>query len=130
MYFEEERFPDDHTGFCLPQAQRELVGAPYNCDGEEPYVMVLYDRVSMSGAESSAYCGPREDFTTCYAVLAQLGELACPDGRDDQCPTGGLCRYVQDNGKSDYRCTYACTSDSECRNKQGWELYCGGYCGA
>ncbi|MBT8468391.1 MAG: hypothetical protein KJN97_06540 [Deltaproteobacteria bacterium] len=131
MYFNGGRFPDDHTGFCLPEAQREFIGAPYSCSGEEPYVMVLHECVSMSGAASSAYCGPREDFTTCYAVLAQLGELGCPDGRDDPCPAGGLCRYVQDkNNKWNYLCTYACTSDSECRNKQGGELCCGGYCGA
>jgi hypothetical protein len=129
MFFDDNRFPDDHTGFCLSEANREFVGAPYNCNGEEPYVMVLHDRVSMSGAEVSSYCGPREDFTTCHAVLAQLDELECTAGRDDECPTGGLCRYTQDNGKWDYRCTYACTSNSECANRQGWELNCGGYCG-
>ncbi|MFW2389460.1 MAG: hypothetical protein ACN4G0_14060 [Polyangiales bacterium] len=130
MFFDGERFPDDHTGFCLPEARRELPGAPYHCDGEEPYATVLYERVSMSGAESLAYCGVREDFTTCYAVLAQLAELECAEGSDDGCPAGGLCRYTNDNGKWDFRCTYACTSSSECRNTQGWELSCGGYCGS
>lgn len=130
MYFDGERFPDDHTGFCLPEAKRDLPGAPYHCGGEEPYSTVLYERVSMSGAEASTYCGVREDFTTCYAVLAQLAELDCAEGSDEGCPTGGLCRYTDDNGKWDFRCTYACTSNSECRNQQGWELTCDGFCGS
>ena len=129
MYFDDERFPNDHTGFCLPQAAQDFVGGPYHCDGEEPYVAVLEDRRSMSGAGPSAYCGVRENLTTCDAVRAQLAEDGCTQGRDDECPVGGICRYTQDNGKWADRCTYECTSNSECRNTQGWELNCAGYCG-
>ena len=130
MFFEGDRYPDDHTGFCLPAAQLEFPGGPYECNGEEPYVTVIPDRASMSGAGATVYCGPREDFTTCDAVSAQLDEIQCTQGADDECPAGGLCRYTQDNGKWDYRCTYACTSNSECANLQGWELDCAGFCGA
>lgn len=130
MFFDGVRYPNDHTGFCLPEAQLEFPGGPYECYGEEPYVGVLEDRVSMSGAEASAYCGPREELTTCDAVDAQLDELTCTAGRDDECPSGGICRYTEDNGKWDYRCTYACTSNAECANRQGWELDCVDFCGA
>ncbi len=129
MFFEGDRYPDDHTGFCLPQAQLTLPGGTYDCNGEKPYVTVVPDRTSMSGAGASAYCGPREDFTTCDAVSAQLDKILCAQGSDDQCPAGGICRYTQDNGKWDYRCTYACTSDFECANRQGWQLDCVGFCG-
>mgnify|MGYP001817732933 CR=1 FL=1 len=125
MYFDGERFPNDYTGFCLHAAADQA----FPCDGHEPYVAVLENRVSMSGAAAAAYCGVREDLTTCYAVHAQLDEHLCTAGRDDECPVGGVCRYTEDNGKWDYRCTYACTSESECRNAQGWTLSCGGYCG-
>ena len=130
MEFDGEPYPNDHTGFCLPEAAQDIAEGPYHCDGEEPYVAVLEDRVSMSGAGPSAYCGVREDLTTCDAVLAQLDELLCTAGSDDDCPDGGICRYTEDNGKWDDRCTYECTSDSECRNAQGWTLNCAGYCGA
>jgi hypothetical protein len=130
MYFDDnKRFPNDHTGFCLPKAVQDFVDGPYHCNGEEPYVAVLSTRVSMSGAEASVYCGVHEHLTTCYAVHAQLDERPCTAGSDDDCPAGGICRYTQDNGKWAYRCTYACTSDSECRNEQGWTLNCDGYCG-
>lgn len=130
MEFNGNPYPNGHTGFCLPIADQDSPGGPYHCDGEEPYVAVLEDRVSMSGAGPSAYCGVREALTTCDAVLAQLGKRLCTEGNDEQCPVGGICRYTQDNGKWDYRCTYECTSNSECRNQQGWELNCAGYCGA
>jgi len=129
MYFDDERFPNGYTGFCLPKAVQDFVDGPYRCNGEEPYVAVLSDRVSMSGVEAAAYCGVDEDLTTCDAVHAQLKEDPCTAGSDDDCPVGGICRYTQDNGKWADRCTYACTSDSECRNSQGWTLNCGGYCG-
>jgi hypothetical protein len=128
MEFDGNPYPNDQTGFCLPVANQGSPGGP-NCDGEEPYVAVLEDRFSMSGAGPTAYCGVRENLTTCDAVLAQLEERLCTEGHDEECPTGGLCRYTQDNGKWDYRCTYECTSNSECRNQQGWELDCAGYCG-
>ena len=130
MSFEGEWYPDDHTGFCLPGAQLEFAGGPYECNGEEPYVTLIPDRASMSGAGASVYCGPRENFTTCDAVIAQLDEIQCTQGADDECPAGGICRYTQDNGKWDYRCTYACTSNSECVNRQGWQLDCADFCGA
>lgn len=129
MFFDGERYPNDHTGFCLREAQPLPPGDNYECNGEEPYVTVLYDRESISGAGPSAYCGPREDFTTCDAVDAQIDEIECTAGSDDDCPTGGICRYTQDNGKWDYRCTYYCTADAECANRQGWELDCAGFCG-
>jgi hypothetical protein len=130
MNFDGERFPNDYTGFCLPKAVQDFFDGPYHCNGKEPYVAVLSDRDSMSGAEASAYCGVHENLTTCYAVHAQLEKRLCTVGSDDECPDGGICRYTQDNGKWDYRCTYACTSDSECRNTQGWTLSCASYCGA
>jgi hypothetical protein len=130
MYFDDnKRFPNEYTGFCLPKAVQDFVDGPYRCNGEEPYVAVLSDRVSMSGEEASAYCGVQEDLTTCYAVHVQLEKRLCTAGSDDDCPAGGICRYTQDNGKWDDRCTYFCTSDSECRNEQGWTLNCDGYCG-
>ena len=130
MEFKGDPYPNDHIGFCLPIADQDSPGGPYHCNGEEPYVAVLEDRVSMSGAGPSAYCGVHEDLTTCDAVLAQLDEAPCTEGHDEHCPTGGLCRYTQDNGKWDFRCTYECTSNAECRNEQDWELNCAGYCGA
>jgi len=130
MEFGGNPYPNDHTGFCLPEAAQDFAGGPYHCNGEEPYVAVLEDRFSMSGAGPSAYCGVRENLTTCDAVHAQLDERPCTAGSDDDCPDGGICRYTEDNGKWDDRCTYECTSDSECRNVQGWTLNCAGYCGA
>jgi hypothetical protein len=131
MRFQGERFPDEQTGFCLPVAEADFIGAPYRCDDESPYVTVLYDRPSLSGGAVETYCGVREDFTTCYAVLVQQQEGACPAGRDDECPAGGLCRYLEyKTGQWEYRCTYACTAAAECVDKAGKPLECGGYCGS
>lgn len=131
MQFEGERYPDEATGFCLPPADRLHAGAPYTCAEESPYTAVLYDRVTMAGGAPGAYCGPREDFTTCYAVTAQQAELACPGGSDAECPPGGLCRYLEHKpGKWDWHCSYACTAAEECATWNGGELQCGGYCGS
>ena len=131
MLYQDLPFPDAQTGFCLPVAEREFVGGPYRCDGHNPYVAVLYDHRSISGGEVEAYCGVREDFTTCVAVLVQQQEERCPAGRDDECPTGGLCRYLNvRNDEWEYRCTYACSSSDECVDKTGKPLDCGGYCGS
>jgi hypothetical protein len=127
MYFGDERFPTENVGFCLAPAAFD---GPGGCNGEEPYVVVLSNRESLSGEAAAAYCGVHEDLTTCYAVEAQLDERPCTQGSDDDCPEGGICRYTEDNGKWDYRCTYFCRSDSECRNTQGWTLTCDEFCGA
>ena len=36
MRFQGERFPDEQTGFCLPVAEADFIGAPYRCDDESP----------------------------------------------------------------------------------------------
>lgn len=129
MEFQGERYPDDRTGYCLPPAVLEFPGTPYRCDDAAPYTTVIEDRPSLSGG-SGTFCSIREDLTTCDAVRAQQAEVACPDGRDDSCPSGGLCRYRQDwKGVSAYLCTYACTDSAECIDFRGDPLSCGGYCG-
>lgn len=130
MRFEGERYPDTKTGFCLPPGVSDFPGTPYRCDDAAPYTTVLEDRASLSGGEVGTYCGIQEDFTTCNAVRAQQAEVACPDGRDDECPTGGLCRYRPDwRGTWGNLCTYACTTSAECIDFKGDPLSCGGYCG-
>jgi hypothetical protein len=129
MRFDNERYPDEATGFCLRLADQEIAGAPYSCADRSPYTAVLSERATMGGPIGT-FCGPREDFTTCFAVLAQQAGLACPGGSDAQCPDGGLCRYLEHKpGKWDWHCTYACTAAEECATSNGGALECDSYCG-
>ncbi len=127
MTYQGEPFPDTRTGFCLQVAQPATVDASYAC--EPPFTVPLVDRVSLSGGKNQAYCGIYEKLTTCFALLAFHNGETCPTGRDDECPTGGLCRALATSGgKTEYACTYACTDVPECSIPVS-KVDCAGFCG-
>ncbi|MGB5696526.1 MAG: hypothetical protein WBM46_12790 [Polyangiales bacterium] len=121
-----KRFPDEYTGFCLRLAVPESDG-DYDCD--EPYETVLVDRPSLSFGLTQSYCGIREDLTTCYAVRAFENQEACPDGTDEECPEGGLCRTFGSGRSTVNHCTFECTSDDECPPLDGSPTTCRDFCG-
>ncbi|NNE19546.1 MAG: hypothetical protein HKN10_13815, partial [Myxococcales bacterium] len=67
--------------------------------------------------------------TTCFALLAFHNGETCPSGRDDECPSGGLCRALVTGGKkTEYACTYACADELEC-STTATNVACAGFCG-
>jgi hypothetical protein len=127
MTYYGEPIPDELTGFCLQIAQSRTVAASYDC--APPFAVRLPNRESLSGAKAQDYCGLYEKLTSCPAVLAFQGEMPCPNGRDDECPEGGLCREFKVEGnKTEYRCTYACDSDADCSSDSS-KVACAGFCG-
>jgi hypothetical protein len=128
MSYHGERFPDEESGFCLRIAGPAAGGQMSQFDCSSPYVAVLADRESLSGAEADTYCGVREEMTTCPAVLALEASQACPEQTDDQCPEGGLCRHilVRPNERM-WRCTYACDKPRQCAGP-GDNPDCPGFC--
>jgi len=122
---EDARFPNEEVGFCLKSTEG-------GC--ERPYSVTLADRPSLSDLSvEDDYCGVDEEFVTCPAVRALLSDTQCPDGTDDECPTGGICRDV---GSLPDRCTYLCVIDAQCpagapadicgSSGSGGDDYCGG----
>jgi hypothetical protein len=128
MYFGGERFPDEKHGFCLRVVVLEQT-APGVGDCEEPFETVLPERPSLSGPPTDSYCGLREDLTTCYALRAFENQEQCPDGSDDECPAGGICRTFVHWGAEVSCCTYECTDADECPMVDYEPASCGGYCG-
>lgn len=126
MSHEGKRFPDARTGFCLRVAEPVTVTGQYAC--EPPFTVPLVDRESRSGGKNQSYCGIHESLTTCFAVRAFHSGEACPSGRDDECPSAGLCRGVTQGKKTEYACTYACIDAAECSNAFT-KVACGGFCG-
>ncbi len=105
-------------GYCLK---------PLSTGCVEPYAVPTEERASLSGAAPQAYCGIREDLTTCEAVLDLVDNAACTVASD--CGVAGVddgrCEIV--NGLVD-RCTYGCDTASECPGSMacgGAEMYCG-----
>ncbi len=128
MYFDGKRFPDAKQGFCMQVAVLEPNSTTeYDCD--EPYETVLPERPSLSGPPTMSYCGIREDLTTCYALRAFENQEQCPEGSDDECPAGGICRTFTDGDEIVNCCTFECTNDDECPALDGKQPHCGGYCG-
>lgn len=116
-------YPDETTGFCLQVTTEE------GADCVQPFIVTLDGRKSMSGGQEQSYCGIREELATCDAVHAFHSADACPSGRDDECPGGGLCRGIAAQGnRTEYRCTYACVDAPEC-SSQWVNVDCAGYCG-
>lgn len=106
MYYptDQTRFPNDETGFCLKTT-----------DGgcERPYAITLFDRGTLSEPSSNGdYCGINEALTTCPAVAALVADERCPNGTDEECEPGGICRQV---GNLQNRCTYFCSDVVECK---------------
>lgn len=120
MFYDGSRFPDAETGFCLRIAD----GSGGNCDS--PYAVRIEDRPSVSGAPLESYCGIAEDLTTCDAVRAMRSGDLCGSGEDAECPTGGLCREI-DEFIALRRCTYQCDDTAQCAASFG-EPICNGYC--
>ena len=120
-------FPDELTGFCLQIAQPLTVDASYDC--APPLAVALLNRESVSGAKPQTFCGLYEKLASCPAVLAFQREMPCPNGRDDECPEGGLCREIKSNGKTtEYRCTHACVDDADCSSDTE-KVACAAFCG-
>ena len=123
MTHAEKPYPDDTTGFCLQVTTEE------GADCVQPFIVTLDGRKSMSGGQEQSYCGIHEELATCEAVHAFHSADACPSGRDDECPGGGLCRGIAAQGnRTEYRCTYACIDAPEC-SSQWINVACAGYCG-
>ncbi|NNK41230.1 MAG: hypothetical protein HKP46_01110 [Myxococcales bacterium] len=127
MFYEtmDNRFPDGDTGFCLKSTDGGCV---------RPYSVTLFDRPSLSDpAGQGDYCGVDEEIVTCPAVRDLLADTECPDGSDDECATGGICRDV---GSLPDRCTYLCVIPAQCpagspadtcgSSGGGGDDYCGG----
>lgn len=128
MYYDGRRFPDEKQGFCLRVAVLEQTEPDlYDCD--RPFETVLPERRSLSGPPTHSYCGLRENLTTCYALRAFENQEQCPDGSDEECPAGGICRTFVHGGGEVHCCTYACTVDEECPTVDYNPGSCGGYCG-
>jgi len=127
MYYPDTqtRFPDEETGFCLKTTD----------DGcQRPYAITLVSRPTLSDPNSSDdYCGINEALTTCPAVAALVADARCPNGTDEECETGGICRQV---GNLQNRCTYFCSLAAQCppappadtcgSSGSGGDDYCGG----
>lgn len=128
MTYQGEPFPDKRMGFCL-QIVVPVVAAADEYACEPPFVVPLVNRESPSGGKNQSYCGIHEKLTTCFALRAFHNGESCPTGRDDECPTGGLCRAIATNGsKTEYTCTYACTDVPECSSSAA-KVNCAGFCG-
>lgn len=142
MYFQGERFPDEKHGFCLQVARVE--GVPLEVERDDGFYelddvaesncaphlrTVLVKRRSLSGAPTRSYCGLREDMTTCFALRAFANREPCPEGTDEECPDGGICRTVDQKGGALNCCTYLCAADRHCPSVDGSKTQCGGYCG-
>src|SRR5690606_32400921 len=95
---------DRAGGYCLKE--RLVAG-----DCTEPTTVLAADRTTLSGETGKAYCTINETLATCEAVRALLDNQTCPNGTDDECPEGGLCRQVGDLLN---RCTYACDVAANC----------------
>src|SRR5690606_1794358 len=89
-------------GYCLKTNQTGCM---------PPFSIGTAGRTSLSGAADLTFCSVNEISTTCEAVRALLDDQQCPDGTDDECPEGGICRQVGDLLN---RCTYACSLASHC----------------
>jgi len=132
MYHEGDRFPDEKTGFCLQVAIVEYDGGVYEFDEVSdcavPFMTPIVEGESLSGGLTQSYCGIREDLTTCYAVRAFANQEPCPDGTDEECPEGGICRAFGSGVNAGNWCTYECTANAECPSLDGYGI-CGGFCG-
>jgi hypothetical protein len=118
-----EPYPDETMGFCLQLTTEE------GTDCVQPFIVTLDDREGMSGDQRQSYCSIQEQLATCDAVRAFHNAEACPSGRDDECPAGGLCRGIVTQGnRTEYLCTYACVDVPEC-SSQWINVDCAGYCG-
>lgn len=116
-------YPDESTGFCLQ------LTAEGGADCAQPFIVTLDGREGMSGGKHQSYCGIHEELATCDAVRAFHNAEACPSGRDDECPAGGLCRGILTQAnRTEYLCTYACVDVPEC-SSQWISVDCAGYCG-
>jgi len=125
MFYDDMRFPDDATGFCLK------IFSPGGC--QQPYAITIPDRQSLSDPQARSYCGINEILATCPAVRALVQNDPCPGGENTECPVSGLCRDV--GGLPD-RCTYPCGLPAQCPADppadgcgspgSGGEDYCGG----
>jgi len=110
---------DRETGYCLKRGSTGCV---------EPYSAPTTPRESLSGAAPEAYCGIREDLTTCEAVLDLLDGASCSDR--SECGFEGL-----EDGRCETvnllpgRCTYDCGDTSECTSGKSCGAI-GMYCGA
>ncbi len=103
MKFQGADLPD---GYCL------MVKPTGGCQ-TNPYPQSI-GRDSLSGYSGGDYCAPREDKTTCQALLDHLSaQLTCT--ANDNCGVSGL-----DDGvcvTAFGYCTYDCDFDSECPGK-------------
>ena len=93
-----------------------------------PFLSILSDRMSLSGAAEEDYCGIDEMTVSCEAVRALIESQTCPGGTDGECAAdGALCRMV---GAAPNRCTYTCGSPDDCP-AAGVSSTCGaGHCGS
>lgn len=85
-----------------------LLPTAFGC--ERPISVPLLNRVSLSGADPTDYCGLDEERATCAAIMALEDDTRCDT--DDDCPTGGVCREV--GALVGTRCTYECSLAAEC----------------
>ena len=99
---------------------------------EQPFLIAIEDRESLSGALGATYCGINEGLARCENVRGLLDNAMCPGGLDNECPEGGLCRRV---GGLSNRCTYECGGEVQCDNPPNPGATCGNmgagvdYCG-
>lgn len=102
-------------GFCLKHLDSGCA---------EPYAVVTEPRESLSGRETSRYCGIDETATTCEAVSDLITNEGCET--DDDCGVfmgDGFCRTV--NGIID-RCTIGCSGAAQCPVvAASCDTYCG-----
>ncbi len=142
MYFQGERFPDETHGFCLRVALVEGVPIETEIDDGVDVVddvaesncarhlrTVLVRRPSLSGAPTRSYCGLREDLTTCFALRAFESLEPCPNGTDEECPDGSVCRAFDHGSGAVNCCTFACDKDNQCPRIDDQATYCDAYCG-
>lgn len=101
-------------GFCLRRVAKTCA-RPFKTP---------FSAVSLSGAQSEAYCGIDQDNVRCEAVLDLINAATCSDGQASSCGcardndgncidagAGGLCETVGVDAK---RCTYACGLADQC----------------
>src|SRR5690606_4774009 len=112
--------PVELGGFCMKLAP--------GCS--PPFSAGAINRVSLSGAAATNYCGVRAKFTTCPAIADLVDGKLCAES--SECGTEhseGRCETV--NLGANKKCTYSCTSSNQCVdgnacNRSVGDKYCGG----
>lgn len=91
-----------HGDYCMKLASATCEN-PYRIDIERNSVLAGEDD------EPEEFCGINEILVTCPA-LAGFDE-ECPNGTDEECAEGGICRTVS---SASNRCTYYCQNATQC----------------